>query len=103
MQHVVLAPIGFVSDHMEVVFDLDTEAVETAEELDLDLLRVPTVGTDAEFVSGLVDLALERAAEARGGQPARPTWPGERPRPSTCLPGCCPNLRVDRRAACGMD
>ena len=103
VRHVVLAPIGFVSDHMEVVFDLDTEAVETAEELGLDLLRVPTVGTDPEFVSGLVDLALERAAEARGGQPVRPTWPGERPRPSTCLPGCCPNLRVDRRAACGMD
>ena len=103
VQHVVLAPIGFVSDHMEVVFDLDTEAVETAEELDLDLLRVPTVGTDAEFVSGLVDLALERAAEARGGQPARPTWPGERPRPSTCLPGCCPNLRVAKPACCGSD
>lgn len=103
VEAVVLAPIGFVSDHMEVVFDLDTEAVETAAELGLDLLRVPTVGTDTEFVVGLVDLAVERAAEARGEAVAQPTWPGVDPRPSTCLPGCCPNLRVARPAVCGSD
>lgn len=103
VRHVVLAPIGFVSDHMEVVFDLDTEAVETAQELGIDLLRVPTVGTDAEFVSGLVDLVVERAAEARGESVDQPTWPGHEPRPSVCLPGCCPNLRVAKRAACGRD
>lgn len=103
VRRVLLAPIGFVSDHMEVVFDLDTEAVETAEELGMELLRVPTVGTDTEFVMGLVDLALERAAEARGEDVEQPTWPGADPRPSTCLPGCCPNLRVARPAACGSD
>ena len=103
VRHVVLAPIGFVSDHMEVVFDLDTEAVEVAEEVGIDLLRVPTVGTDTEFVLGLVDLALERAAEARGEQVEQPTWPGADPRPSVCRPGCCPNLRVSKPAACGMD
>lgn len=100
---VVLAPIGFVSDHMEVVFDLDTEAVETARELGMDLLRVSTVGTDTEFVMGLVDLAVERAAEARGEAVDQPTWPGSDPRPSVCLPGCCPNLRVAKPAACGSD
>ena len=103
VRHVVLAPIGFVSDHMEVVFDLDTEAVEVAEEVGIDLLRVPTVGTDTEFVLGLVDLALERAAEARGEQVEQPTWPGSEPRPSVCRPGCCPNLRVSKPAACWMD
>lgn len=103
VRHVVLAPIGFVSDHMEVVFDLDTEAAETAEELGLDLLRVPTVGTDGEFVAGLVDLCLERAAETRGEDPERPAWPGSEPRPSVCLPGCCPNLRVAKPACCGSD
>ncbi|MGO0576807.1 ferrochelatase [Ornithinimicrobium panacihumi] len=103
VEHVLLAPIGFVSDHMEVVFDLDTEAVETAQELGIDLLRVPTVGTDLEFVAGLVDLVLERAAQARGADVAMPTWPGQDPRPAVCLPGCCPNLRVDRPAACGSD
>ncbi|MDF2143593.1 ferrochelatase [Knoellia sp. p5-6-4] len=100
---VVLAPIGFVSDHMEVIYDLDTEAAETAERLGLRMVRVPTVGTDAEFVSGLVDLLLERAGEARGEEPARPVWPGSDVRPSVCRPGCCPNLRVAKPALCGQD
>ena len=100
---VVLAPIGFVSDHMEVIYDLDTEAAETAGRLGLRMVRVPTVGTDAEFVSGLVDLLLERAGEARGEQPGRPSWPGSDARPSVCRPGCCPNLRVAKPALCGQD
>ena len=103
VRRVVLAPIGFVSDHMEVVFDLDTEAVETAEELGLELLRVPTVGTDAEFVSGLVDLVLERAGQARGADVAVPVWPASEALPAVCRPGCCPNLRVAKPAACGSD
>ena len=100
---VVLAPIGFVSDHMEVVYDLDTEAAATAERLGLPMVRVPTVGADPEFVSGLVDLLLERAGEARGEAPGRPAWPGSEARPSQCRPGCCPNLRVARPALCGQD
>jgi ferrochelatase len=100
---VVLAPVGFVSDHMEVVYDLDTEAAQTAQRLGLDLVRVPTVGTDAQFVSGLVDLVEERAAEARGESPARPAWPGGTPMPSVCAPGCCPNLRQATPALCGRD
>ena len=101
--HVVLAPIGFVSDHMEVVFDLDTEAQETAQEVGIEVLRVPTVGVDPQFVSGVVDMVIERAAEARGESPERPTWPPSEPRPSVCAPGCCPNLRVAKPAACGRD
>jgi protoporphyrin/coproporphyrin ferrochelatase len=96
---VVLAPIGFVSDHMEVVYDLDTEAAETAARLGLQLDRVPTVGVDQEFVAGLVDLLVERAAEARGA----PVTSGPDVRPSVCPSGCCPNLRVDRPALCGSD
>ncbi|NNM45187.1 ferrochelatase [Knoellia koreensis] len=103
VQTVVLAPIGFVSDHMEVVYDLDTEAAATAEKLGLRLVRVPTVGVDPEFVSGLVDLLLERAAEARGEDPVRPVWPGRTAPPSVCAPGCCPNLRTARPALCGRD
>jgi ferrochelatase len=98
---VVLAPIGFVSDHMEVVYDLDTEAAATAERLGLRLARVPTVGVDDEFVSGLVDLLEERAAEARGEDPARPAWPGGAPLPSRCPIGCCPNLREAKPTLCG--
>lgn len=100
---VVLAPIGFVSDHMEVIYDLDTEAAKTAQDLGLRIVRVPTVGTDPEFVSGLVDLLLERAGEARDEQPNRPVWPGSDVRPSVCRPGCCPNLRVAKPALCGQD
>lgn len=100
---VVVAPIGFVSDHMEVVFDLDTEARETVDELGMTMTRVPTVGTDPQFVSGLVDLAVERAALARQESPPQPAWPNPKPRPVVCRPGCCPNLRVAKPACCGQD
>lgn len=99
---VVLVPIGFVSDHMEVKFDLDTEAVQTATACGLNLIRVPTVGTDAEFVSGLVDLVEERAAEARGEEVVAPAWPEGIALPAVCPLGCCPNLREARPAACGV-
>ena len=65
---VVLVPIGFVSDHMEVVHDLDTEAAATAAEVGLPLVRAATVGTSQPFVRGLVDLLEERAALARGAR-----------------------------------
>jgi ferrochelatase len=100
---VVAAPIGFVSDHMEVVYDLDTEAAATADRLGLRLVRVPTVGVDPEFVSGLVDLVQERAAQARGEDPPVPAWPGPTAMPSVCAPGCCPNLREHKPALCGRD
>jgi ferrochelatase len=101
---VVVAPIGFVSDHMEVRFDLDIEAAQTAADVGLEMVRVPTVGVDPEFVSGLVDLASERAAQARGQAPAAvPSWPGEDVYPPVCRPGCCPNLRAARPALCGSD
>jgi ferrochelatase len=101
---VVVAPIGFVSDHMEVRFDLDTEAAETAAAVGLEMVRVPTVGTDPEFVSGLVDLVLERAAQALGTTSVpSPSWPDHEASPSVCRPGCCPNLRVAKPALCGSD
>lgn len=100
---VVLAPIGFTADHMEVVYDLDEVAAATARRCGVAFCRVPTVRQDAEFVSGLVDLMLERAAEARGEEPRRPSWPklGE-VLPSVCRAGCCPNPRGSRPAACGL-
>lgn len=100
---VVVAPIGFISDHMEVRFDLDTEAAETAEAAGLEMVRVPTVGIDPEFVSGLVDLALERAGQAREVAVTVPTWPGKEAFPPVCRPGCCPNLRASKPALCGSD
>ena len=100
---VVVVPIGFVSDHMEVVHDLDTEAAETAERVGVPFVRVATPDTDDAFVEGLVDLLVERAAEARGEVVVPETWlPGD-VRPSVCAPGCCPNLRAAKPALCGSD
>ena len=61
---VVLIPIGFVSDHMEVVYDLDTEALATAAKLGIEARRAGTAGVDPRFVAALRELALERPIEA---------------------------------------
>ena len=90
---VVLVPIGFVSDHMEVIYDLDTEAVETARGLGLPLARAATAGTHPAFVSALVDLVLERAAAARGEEPDPPLVEGGVVGWYDCAPDCCTNLR----------
>lgn len=66
---VVAAPIGFISDHMEVKFDLDTEAAQTAADLGLPYERAATVDTDPGFVAMLVDELLARAEIARGERP----------------------------------
>ena len=101
---VVVAPIGFISDHMEVKFDLDTEAAETAGELALPMARAATAGVHREFVSGLVDLVLERAAAERGEAVERPSVTALGPSHDVCPVGCCANLRTpDRPAACGRD
>ena len=62
----VAIPIGFISDHMEVIYDLDTEAAETAAELGLAFRRAATAGVHPAFVSGLVDLMVERAGGGSG-------------------------------------
>lgn len=56
----VVVPIGFISDHIEVVFDLDTELAERCRTLGVRLTRVPTVGTDPAFVRMIRDLVVER-------------------------------------------
>jgi ferrochelatase len=98
----VLVPIGFVSDHMEVVHDLDTEALETAARLGLPCTRAATVGTHPQFVSALVDLVLERAAVERGEAVDRPALSPLGPSHDRCPAHCCPNLRdPDRPVLCG--
>nr|WP_308291560.1 ferrochelatase [Microbacterium sp. G2-8] len=57
---VAVVPLGFVSDHMEVLWDLDNEAKESAEEAGLAFVRTRTPGTHPAYVSGLVDLIEER-------------------------------------------
>ncbi len=100
---VVLVPIGFVSDHMEVVFDLDTEAMETATELGLVMRRAGTAGTHPAFVAAVRDLLLERAAVERGERPERASMTRPGPMHDVCPVGCCPNLRASKPALCGED
>jgi len=94
---VVIVPLGFVSDHMEVKWDLDTEAMETAEKHGMLAVRVPTPGVHAAYVSGLVDLVLER----RDGVPAaeRPALTPLGPWYDVCRPGCCENVRLGFKPA----
>ncbi|GAA3855469.1 ferrochelatase [Tessaracoccus defluvii] len=63
---VVTAPIGFISDHMEVLYDLDTQARQTAADEGLAYQRAATVDSDPEFVELLVDRLVELASVARG-------------------------------------
>ncbi|HEX6197396.1 MAG TPA: ferrochelatase [Jiangellaceae bacterium] len=100
---VILAPIGFVSDHMEVVFDLDTEAMATAADAGLPAARAATAGTHPAFVAAIRDLLTERAAVARGEdrEPASIGPPG--PSHYVCPAGCCPNPRAPRPTVCGED
>ncbi|GAB49438.1 ferrochelatase [Mobilicoccus pelagius] len=102
---VVVSPIGFVADHMEVVHDLDTEAAEVAADLGIAFVRVPTVRDDPAFVIALADLLEERAAEARGEDVSPATVSPSGALPSLCVPGCCPDLRPGgpRPALCGVD
>jgi len=65
VREVVVAPIGFISDHMEVVYDLDTEARAICSELGIKMVRAGTVGTHPAFVSMIRELVLERLGEAK--------------------------------------
>lgn len=83
---VVIAPIGFVSDHMEIIFDLDTEARELCTELGLHMVRAKTVGTHPRFIRMIrelicerIDVNCERLALGELG-----------PRPDICPSDCCP-------------
>ncbi|HZI96287.1 MAG TPA: ferrochelatase [Actinomycetales bacterium] len=96
-------PIGFVSDHMEVVYDLDIEAAAAASAAGLAWSRAATAGTHAAFVAGLADLVVERAAAVRGEAVTRVAAGGLDPSHDVCPVGCCPNPRGDRPAACGAD
>jgi ferrochelatase len=94
---VVIVPIGFVSDHMEVLWDLDNEATDTAKRLGLVSVRVATPGTHDRYVAGLVDLVLERV----NGTPVeeRPAETDLGPWFDVCRPGCCENARLGFKPA----
>lgn len=98
---IVIVPLGFVSDHMEVVWDLDTEALETCRNLGLAATRVPTPGTHRKFVTGLVDLISERTRANNISD--RPALTGLGPWYDVCRPGCCANFRGEKPTIAGAD
>ncbi|MGR8007735.1 ferrochelatase [Streptomyces hypolithicus] len=99
---VVMVPIGFVSDHMEVLYDLDTEATAKAAELGLPVRRSATVGADPRFAAAVRELLLERAAAERGQAGERCALGALGPSHDVCPVGCCP-ARSAKPAAAGAD
>jgi ferrochelatase len=89
---VIVVPIGFLSDHMEVLYDLDTEAAQLAADLGLNLVRAGTVGVHPTFVRALRDLIAERVENL----PSRPTVGRLGPLPDICPSDCCPAPRRPR-------
>ncbi|HSY91088.1 MAG TPA: ferrochelatase [Candidatus Binatus sp.] len=82
---VVLAPISFISDHMEVLYDLDIEAQQLCDSLGLPMVRAKTVGVHPKFVGMIRELILERT---KGME--RRTVGSLGPRQDVCADNCCP-------------
>ena len=84
IEDMVIMPVGFVSDHMEVMFDLDTEAMDICKELSINMVRAGSVGVHPQFVSMVSQLILERTTgaekQAIGNMP--PNW-------DVCPKDCC--------------
>lgn len=82
---VVLVPIGFLSEHMEVIYDLDVEAAELCQQLGMNLVRSAVVGCHPRFVAMIRELVEERLSES-----AERLWLGDLgPSPDSCPPDCC--------------
>jgi ferrochelatase len=93
---VVVAPIGFVSDHMEVRYDLDVAASARATQLGMRMSRAGTVGTDPRFVSMIAEMVADRQdpvhTRRRTVNPAGPTW-------DACAASCCLSAGATPRPA----
>jgi ferrochelatase len=83
--NVVISPLGFVSDHLEVLYDLDVEARETADRLGLAMERARSAGTHPAFVDGLRELIVERLTAGAGRAAVGRFGPSH----DICAPDCC--------------
>jgi ferrochelatase len=82
---VVIAPISFISDHMEVLYDLDIEARNLCDELALPMARAKTVGVHPKFIAMIRELILERTEGLD-----RRALGSLGPRQDSCAEDCCP-------------
>jgi ferrochelatase len=85
VKDVVVAPVGFVSDHMEIVYDLDTEAMALSRQLGLNMIRARTAGTHPAFVEMIRELIMERIDSTT----PRRSLGSNGPRSDACAPDCC--------------
>ena len=101
VEDVVVAPIGFVCDHMEVVLDLDIEARQRADAAGINMVRAATVGDHPAFVAMVRDLIVERMSES----PARRAFGSLGPSHDRCPADCCLSGRPGpaKPALCGAD
>ncbi len=83
---VVVAPVSFISDHMEVLYDLDTEARQLCDSLGLSMARAKTVGVHPKFVAMIRELILERTSPGA----ERRALGTLGPRVDVCVENCCP-------------
>jgi protoporphyrin/coproporphyrin ferrochelatase len=83
---VVLAPISFISDHMEVLYDLDIEARQLCDSLELPMTRAKTVGVHPKFIGMIRELILERMDPTK----ERRAWGALGARADVCEENCCP-------------
>jgi len=82
---VVVAPVGFISDHMEVIYDLDTEARQHCAAIGINMVRAATVGTHPRFIRMIRELILERMEE----EPTRLSLGTSGPSHDVCPLDCC--------------
>jgi ferrochelatase len=87
VRDVVVVPIGFISDHIEVLYDLDFEAKNTASELGINLVRAETVGVHPRFVQMIRELIVERISRTS----ERPALGKLGPSHDSCALDCCPS------------
>lgn len=92
-----IAPIGFVSDHMEVMFDLDEEAAQICQQRGIAMARVKTVGTDPRFVRMIRELVQERISGTSDRQALGQLGPWH----DVCPVDCCLYTPAGRPAAAG--
>jgi ferrochelatase len=83
---VVVVPIGFLSDHIEVLFDLDTQAREVAQQAGLNMVRAATVGLHPKFIAMIRELIVERVS----GKQDKRALGALGPEPDFCAADCCP-------------
>lgn len=85
IQDVVVVPVGFLSEHMEVIYDLDFETGNLCDELGVNMVRAGVVGNHPRFVRMIRELILERIDP----QAPRLALGAQGPSPDACPPGCC--------------